>query len=259
MNPYEQKLEARRARLEAAAARAAAASDAAYTAARAATAGIEVGQPILVGHHSEKRHRRDIARSDKKMAQSVALSRTAADLLRQAEAVGTAGISSDDPEAVAKLDDKRTDLERERDAMKSANAYYKRHKTLDGWNGPDDVRREGESVLRVQAFYGVPFPPYTLTNIGARIRQAAKRAATVSAVREAPPLDATANGCTITARPDENRVTLAFPSRLDRDAYGAVRAAGFLWSPTRNAFVRKYGNGAWHAAHQLAKQFGTTE
>jgi hypothetical protein len=191
------------------------------------------------------------------MTQSVELSRTAADLLRRAESVGTAGISSDDPDAVAKLDDKRTDLERERDHMKAANAYYKKHTTLDGWDGPMSVRSEGESNLHAwRGVYGAPFPPYALTNIGGRIRQAAKRAATITATRETVASVETVNGCTITSDPDDNRVTIAFPSRLAPDAYKAVRSAGFLWSPTRNAFTRKLGNGALHSARMFATRYG---
>lgn len=46
-------------------------SDAAFNASRNATAGIEFGQPILVGHHSEGAHRRAIARSDNAMRKAV--------------------------------------------------------------------------------------------------------------------------------------------------------------------------------------------
>ena len=259
MNAYEQKQDARRERLEAAAARAEAASDTAYAAARAATAGIVFGQPILVGHHSEKRHRRDIARSDAAMRKSVQASKQAAELARRAATVGTGGISSDDPDALDKLADKRTDLERERDAMKSANAYYKAHKTLDGWNGPAELAAKGRVTLRVTPYHGAPFPPFSLTNIGARIRQAAKRAATITATRETERTEETVNGCTITADPDDNRVTLTFPARLDRDAYKVVRSCGFLWSPTRNAFTRKLSNGAMHYAREMATRYGSAK
>ncbi len=51
--------------------KAAAASDAAYGAARQIGDMIPLGQPILVGHHSERRHRRDIERIDNAMRRSV--------------------------------------------------------------------------------------------------------------------------------------------------------------------------------------------
>jgi len=50
---------------------AAAASDAAYETSRRIGDMIPLGQPILVGHHSERRHRRDIERIDNAMRRSV--------------------------------------------------------------------------------------------------------------------------------------------------------------------------------------------
>ena len=50
---------------------AAARRDAAQERSRAVVAGIPLGQPILVGHHSEKRHRRDLERSDNAMRKAI--------------------------------------------------------------------------------------------------------------------------------------------------------------------------------------------
>ncbi|MEV7776281.1 DUF3560 domain-containing protein [Kitasatospora sp. NPDC086791] len=46
-------------------------SDAAWRASHAIADGIPAGQPVLRGHHSEKRHRRDIARMDAGMRRSI--------------------------------------------------------------------------------------------------------------------------------------------------------------------------------------------
>ncbi|WP_143132963.1 DUF3560 domain-containing protein, partial [Brucella cytisi] len=74
MNAYEQKQENRRARLEAAAGRAEARAVFAYKRAdmSEAATGIPFGQPILVGHHSEARHRRTIEKADRAMRASIA-------------------------------------------------------------------------------------------------------------------------------------------------------------------------------------------
>ena len=42
------------------------------------------------------------------------------------------GISADDPQAVQKLEKKLESLEKSQETMKSVNAYYRKHKTLDG-------------------------------------------------------------------------------------------------------------------------------
>lgn len=64
---YRERREARAEKLREWAAKRDAKSAAGFQAARTVADGIPLGQPILVGHHSEKRHRRDIARIDSGM------------------------------------------------------------------------------------------------------------------------------------------------------------------------------------------------
>lgn len=62
---------------ERAAVKAAAESEARWDAFRGIADGIPLGQPILVGHHSERRHRRDIARMDGHLRKSFEANRVA--------------------------------------------------------------------------------------------------------------------------------------------------------------------------------------
>jgi Domain of unknown function (DUF3560) len=76
------RLEGRRDRLQDRAGRLAGQAQAAYQRSHQITGQIPMGQPILVGHHSERRHRRDLERADRAMRQSVELAdgaETAAD------------------------------------------------------------------------------------------------------------------------------------------------------------------------------------
>ena len=59
---------------------------AAFNASNVAVANIPLGQPILVGHHSEKAHRRALERSNSAMMRSVHESEKAAYYARKAEA-----------------------------------------------------------------------------------------------------------------------------------------------------------------------------
>lgn len=270
MNAYEMKQENRRARLERAADRAEQGAQDAFNRARSAVDGIPFGQPILVGHHSEKRHRAALARQDSAMRRGCELDKLAKELRARAAGVGDAGISSDDPDAVEKLTDKRTDMERLRDDMKRANAHWKKLKTLDGCDIPDDVRKKGLSNLRVwNGVYLVPFPPYALSNLGARIRDAAKRAKRLEAravvveffqATEAGNPTEQVAGATIEQDHADNRVLLRFPARLSKPGYKVVRSYGFLWSPTRNAFVRKFtGDGVTWNARRCAEAVAKLE
>jgi hypothetical protein len=103
-----------------------------------------------------------------------------------------------------------------------------------------------------------------LTNLGARIREAQRRAQELARLTEraaAGPTEAAVNGVAITTDPADNRVTLTFPRRLSREEYKRFRSFGFLWSPTRGGFTRRLtGNGgAESVARMLAERFQAGE
>lgn len=102
-----------------------AASVAAYERSSAIAERIPFGQPILVGHHSERGHRADIARIDSAMRQSVESSAMASDMLSRAdniEAAAGRAIYSDDPDAIERLTMKIRVLECQRADIKAYNA-----------------------------------------------------------------------------------------------------------------------------------------
>jgi hypothetical protein len=126
VNDNEQKQERRRQRLIERAERKDAQARAARQRSDEITRHIPMGQPVLVGHHSEKRHRRDLARSDRAMRQSVEASKEAEELRERAAAVGHGGISSDDPDAIAKLQAQLAELEAAHKRMVMANRLVRR-------------------------------------------------------------------------------------------------------------------------------------
>ncbi len=213
-----------------------------FAAARAATDGIPFGQPILVGHHSEKRHRAAIDR----MARNMDAGCAAADMAKHhaSKAAGIADqldrtIFSDDPNACEALEAKARDLEAERDRRKAINAAFRK-------GGIEAVRAAfGDAVATRAAtdmahchWETVPFPPYSLTNLGARIRDARKRIEEIKrqdalkAKAEAAPggvLVEQVTGTDFVGNPiDHGRVT--FPEYPGRETVAALKAAGWWWS-----------------------------
>ena len=72
-----------------------------FTAAHDAIAGIPPGQPILVGHHSEKHHRRDLARHDSRMRKAFEFQDKAQNQASRANTIAhqlETSIYDDDPE-----------------------------------------------------------------------------------------------------------------------------------------------------------------
>lgn len=102
-NPYEEKQAARRERYEELSDKASRESEQAHQAFRDKMSAIPFGQPILVGHHSEKRDRRYREKAWDTLGKAVKLSDKADYYEGKANSVGKAGISADDANAIAKL------------------------------------------------------------------------------------------------------------------------------------------------------------
>jgi hypothetical protein len=252
-NSYEQRLDARRSRFEAASDRASDESTARHAAARAADAHIPLGQPILVGHHSEGRHRRDLARIDRNMQASIEAGKRAKDFARRAAAVGMAGISADDPEAAGKLTTKAEELEAARNHMKAVNKAYARG----GWEAVEPLvtAEQFKWLRRNLELYPWLKRPFTLANTGARIRQVLARAEDLKAREAAPEREAVeGDGWRITENKVANRVRIHFDARPTPERCTLLRRHGFKWAPSEQAWQRQATNAAWYAACQVTKK-----
>ena len=184
MNTYEQKKQRKIDRFNELAEKNRDKSTALYNSSKAISDLIPFGQPILVGHHSEGRHRRDLKRINSRMDQSIEADKKAAYYEGRAATVeNNRAISSDDPEAVTKLKAKIEKCEKTQEIMKAANKLVK--KMLKGgepWKPEqlEELKKITGSVSSVSLLmpdfcgrYG--FPSYELTNNNANISRMKKR------------------------------------------------------------------------------------
>lgn len=266
MNAYEQKQAARKARLERAAATAGASARAAFDRASAIGERFYGGQPILVGHHSERRARADQERMHAAASRGAGESKRAADLARRAAGVGTAGVSSDDPDAIAKLE---VELAKERSVQtlaKAVNATIRKHLG----DGPVAAAAAlaaigvgpnlAAAALWPDDFGRVGIPDYVIKNRGANIRRLEKRIAELRAKAAAPVRDPIiGNGYAIVEDRDVNRVQIRFDFRPPAATIAVLKSRGFRWAPSENAWQRQASNGAWHAAQSVAAAFSAGE
>jgi hypothetical protein len=269
MNHYEQKQEARRMRLEAAADRARANAAAAFKRAdlSEAATGIPFGQPILVGHHSEGRHRATLRRADNAMRRSVEESARARDLAARAASVGTGGISSDDPDAVDKLAEKIAEAELSQTFMRDANkvirAFYKAG--LRDAGAPGDWSRYLEklralpggakvsdlaaaAMLKPDCVGRIGFADYQLSNNGANIKRMKDRLEILKRNQNRETKAREVDGVQVIENADENRLQLIFPGKPDQGTRDRLKAHGFRWSPMAGAWQRQLNNAARYAA-----------
>lgn len=143
---------------------------------------IPFGQPILVGHHSERGHRAHIRRIDSTMNAAVENSGKAADMSSRADEIerqAANAIYSDDPDAIERLTAKISALETQREQRKAANAAYRKvHRA--------ELKAMGSAYQRGQA---MPFPSYSITNLTGNISRLKDRLARLEREREHGPAD----------------------------------------------------------------------
>lgn len=259
MNPYEAKLEARRERLENAAQRAEQEANAAYQRSRAATEHIPFGQPILVGHHSEGRHRAALKRSHQAMGKCVERSKDAEHLTARAAAVGTGGISADDPEAVVKLRGELAECKRLQEAMKAANKIFRSAELSD----EEKVRQsmalgisERSARGALKPTWGKPgIESWALSNNSANIRRIKGRIEQLLAEAARRPEEPTTvhhTGFSVTEDPDDNRILVAFPARVSTEVCSLLKRHGFRWAPSRGAWSRQLNGNSRSTVQYLA-------
>jgi len=250
---YAERKEARIDRLESRAAKAQAESAAAYNSAHSIMEHIPSGQPILVGHHSEQRHRRDLDKIDRNMRKSVEADEKAGYYASRAEAAASnTAISSDDPEAMEKLQAKLKGLQAEQAMMKAVNAYYRKHKTMDGCPELTPEARQGiEKSWSMGWYVGIPFPRYALSNNNAEINRTKKRIEALHIVDEMEHVEIEFDGGMIVTNEEINRVQIIFDSKPDEDVRRELKSWGFRWSPREGAWQAQRTPAYLHRAKRI--------
>ena len=258
---YEERREARIERLDARAEKAQQASDSAFDRARGATAGIPFGQPILVGHHSEKRHRAALKRSDNAMSRGCEESDKAKDLRGRAFAAeANTSVSSDDPDAIVKLKEKVAALEADRDHMKAVNkayrAFKKKPESLEKANLHTDAKEVIRTFKPEYSWQKGPYESYQLSNIGATIRSTKKRIEALKIEFEAEDVTEMIGGVRVEENTELNRVLVSFdrppPAKL-KEVSKAMRSHGLRWTPSETSWTALLNNGSRYKAREAAR------
>ncbi len=207
--------------------------------------------PILVGHHSERRHRRDIAKIDRAMRTSFDLQKRAADAERRARAAESGrAISSDDPSAIGKLEAKLARINANRERMRAANAAIRAGGDVVGALGRLGIGESQAKKLLEPDFAGrVGFADYALRNAAAEASRLEKRSEVLrQRAATAAPSEVLIGDARISEA--DNRVRITFPGPPPEAVRRALKGAGFRWAPSVGAWQRHASNAAWYAAKE---------
>lgn len=245
-NPYEARKQAKIERYRELADRKRGEAAATLDRARSMAGAIPLGQPILVGHHSEQRDRNYRNRIQSTYSKGFDLDKTAQYYEEKADRLeNNRAISSDDPDAVRKLREKLANLENLHDQMVRANKIVLSRRK--GYSEDEKIRdliADGFSEELSRKFFVPDFagrvgvPGYALTNSSAEIRRLKQRIATLERAAADETAEQQIGEVRIVDNTEANRLQAFFPGKPSEEVRAALKRAGFRWSPS---------NGCWQS------------
>lgn len=175
-------------------------------------------------------------------------------LLDKIRSVGTGGISSDDPQAVEKLEAKLATLEKHQEMMKAANAAIRMKDPAKGDAKLAELGYTPEDIAKLRApdFCGrIGYPAYELQNNNANIRRIRGRIAELKKRTESAPEGWEFDGGRVVVNTAENRLQIIFDGKPNADVRTELKGEGFRWAPSQGAWQRQLTDNAMRAARRL--------
>lgn len=233
--------------------------------------GLPAGQPILIGHHSEKKHRRLLERSDNLMIKAKELDEQAEQLEYKANAIGSTNvISTNDPDALKKLKARLDFLTRDHAAKLEIDKLYRKNKSVgftdllnqmniifERYNlekidiNGKDIKRHIEINI---SFYGKPcatlYEAKKIKELKNRIKLLENRQEKNDQYIKYPSYEA--RFCY-----KESQIRFTFESKPDLQVIKLLKAKGMKWSPSKGEWVRKMTDNAFSQAKELVTALET--
>jgi hypothetical protein len=195
---------------------------------------IPFGQPILVGHHSEKMHRRHLEKINYDMNKSFELQDKAKHYENKVNNLKNPyAISSDDPDAIKLLKEKIAAKEQE-------HAFWKAK--IPNQNAKSCFDEDSAHWRNIQ-----------MASIKAEIRRLKKRVDELHAIEKMEDIDKEVNGVHVFTDKLENRLKIIFPSIPSKEIRDFLKSRGFHWSPYNKAWQRMISEAAIYNAEELLR------
>lgn len=174
-----------------------------------------------------------------------------------------APISSDDPNAIEKLQAKIDSLESKQQQMKEVNSVVRKKGKSDrekvelllemGIKHDDIVDAMKEPVF---SWEKRGYPSFALRNNNAKIKGAKARLERLQQQQSSVTNERVINGIKIVDNVEENRIQLFFPGKPEEDfRRNILRHNGFVWSRKNQTWQRKRTNNAIYAAKLVAGEY----
>lgn len=225
---------------------------------------IPFGQPIMIGHHSEKKHRALVNKIESASHRSAEAQDRADYYQDKAEtAAGNNAISGDDPEAANLYKEKLEKLEHSQERMKIVNAYWRKHKTMNGYPGISDTEaaKIDEQMKTAYSWIqkSVPYADFMLRNNSAEIRRIKEKLDALEKLDGMTAETIKFSGGEMRVNTDINRVQFIFDSIPSEDIRSFLKSRGFKWAHSEGAWQRQRTVNAVIVARRLISEISKLE
>lgn len=162
-------------------------------------------------------------------------------------------IKSGAPDVVEQLTEKVEKLEAEHKLMNETNAYYRKHGTMVGFKTLTEEKAKAldADIENGYSWCKQPYPSYTMTNHGAKLRTAKERLEQLSKLKERDNKESTINGVRVVENTEAVRIQLFFDGKPEREMIDKLKANGFRWTPSIGAWQRQLNNNGIYAARRV--------
>ena len=139
------------------------------------------------------------------------------------------------------------------ETMKAVNAYYRKHKSLDGCPELDrEAIEKLKARMEIRGIQDKPYPSWALSNNNAEIRRIKTRIQSLSVNKETLYTSWDFAGGKAEINIKDNRLQLFFEEKPDSKIRDELKANGFRWSPKASAWQRQLNSNAMYAADSIS-------
>lgn len=162
-------------------------------------------------------------------------------LLDKIKSVGMGGISADDPNAIEKLENKLAKLEAYHQKVKTVNAYFRKHKSVEGCPvlTAEEIEKMTAVINSERSMYKMPYPPYELQYNNAEMRRLKQRIESLKARDRTNFVGWEFDGGRVEPNTADNRLQIYFDEKPTADVREELKKNSFNWSPKAKVWQRQ--------------------
>lgn len=172
-------------------------------------------------------------------------------------------ILSGDAQAIEMLEEKLESLTELQDRMKAVNAYWRKHKTVEGCPELSVSQQEELKKAMSESWHlsDAPFAGYQLSNNNAKIKNTKARLERLKKAKEAKEAGTKETGndfFKVVENTDLMRLQLFFDGKPDEETRDIVKKHGFRWSPKNGCWQRQLTTNGKYALKEVITELQKT-